>query len=721
MPYPIFQRTAPKHDRIGVTLEECGAGPGSETGGVGRAPPATSNSNLDAAAVVRVAGEGEAEGSGRGGVHSRGSSSSSSSRQQSIGGSMGSLRQVGERWIQDAEISYTWIPCTVADAPLVSLTQSTSPSTTPTHPPTQVFDRQPDGSYVRRVDLSHNGGGLDPAMLDARLASSSSSSSSSSNSNASSRAVSPLGDIDTSVQTFMRVPAEDAGARQQQQQPPPPHHHQHRGRVGSASLSSSAHSLRPPTTNPSARPPAMAATATAASAAAAARRLTTDVLSPTGSSSSSFSSHHFPAAGHDGSSSNSNNSGGGNYGARNLATVSCRKSASIVTAATAAAAAAAAAGVDRTTAIHHGQSHRHRASSLSLSASISSSSGGGGGIGSSSSSSSSGLLGKLKDGSLEVLARFGVVTPPSPKSYAPPTVSTRTHAMHPSSSYFSSPQPAPPVLLMLPSPQQAAHGRHGSGGLLGMSSGSTTTITTTKSGKHGRIVTHELARLSLAPAAAAAHNHQRGASAASCCSSSLSSSDGGHHHLKHQHQRQQDGNAHVSYATECVRTALEVIISRLQTAQSHGPDATLQEARTFVDGGGVDALLRGLETLGHEPAVAHNLLYVLRVVVLDPSARRAAASGAKGRMLVEQVPAVLRIHHHHAGEGPILKDGLAVMAALLRDPVTREAAAPLLLTPESLAVVWAAQKGKEAAVCAEILKHAAGGGKDGRGVAYRAD
>ncbi len=494
-------------------------------------------------------------------------------------------------------------------------------------------------------------------MLDARLPSisSSSSSCSSSSSSSSSRPVSPL---ETSVQTFMRVPVE--GEPQQHT----------RARGGSTSLSSSsahahAHGLRPGGLMQQQQQTHARGHSSHSHSHSKARRLTTDVLSPTGSSSSSAAaaaSPHF-AAGHDRSSSSDSA-----YGARNLATVGCRKSASIVTAATAAAAADSQPQRQQ----QPQQQHRNRRTA---------------GSASSSSSSSSSLLGKLKDGSLEVLARFGVVTPPSPKSYTRPAISSKTqaHVLLP-----------PPPVLLLPSPQQA-HGRHASSG---------------SSSSQGRaIVTHELARLSLA-------THQRHASGASLSSSSAS--DG------------RDPPARFSHATECVRTALGVIIARLQTAQAQGAAAELQEARTLVEGGGIDALLRGLQTLGgHDPAVARNLLYVLRVVVLDPTARRAAAAGAKGRMLMEQVPAVLRAHAAGsplAVQSPIVADGLAVMAAWLGDPVTREAAVPLLLTPEALALVRAVHAqagGQEVGLCAEVLKHAgaAAGEKDGQQprLACRAD
>ncbi len=96
MPYPIFQRTAPKQDRISAVLEaSCGPGSAGSPDGMGRAPPVTSNSNLEAAAVVRVAGEEEEEGTGKG----RG-------RQPSIGSSTGSFRQVGW-WLASRERNST--------------------------------------------------------------------------------------------------------------------------------------------------------------------------------------------------------------------------------------------------------------------------------------------------------------------------------------------------------------------------------------------------------------------------------------------------------------------------------------------------------------------------------------------------------------------------------------------------------------------------------------
>lgn len=88
MPHPSFQRTAPKADRIGSTIGAFGihsgeASSGAGADGVGCVPPVTSNSNLDAAAVVvHVAG---AEGEEKGEVRSR---------HGSIGSSTGSFRQV---------------------------------------------------------------------------------------------------------------------------------------------------------------------------------------------------------------------------------------------------------------------------------------------------------------------------------------------------------------------------------------------------------------------------------------------------------------------------------------------------------------------------------------------------------------------------------------------------------------------------------------------------
>ncbi|GAB5034594.1 Hypothetical protein NocV09_02000440 [Nannochloropsis oceanica] len=136
-----------------------------------------------------------------------------------------------------------------------------------------------------------------------------------------------------------------------------------------------------------------------------------------------------------------------------------------------------------------------------------------------------------------------------------------------------------------------------------------------------------------------------------------------------------------SKAKEC----MEAIIERIMNAQGMGKDATTWEVQKFLEGGGVEALVRGIETLGgHDPGLAFNLMYVLRVTMMEPQARHQAVSDAKGHILVEHVPAVMEAHLNST---PIFRDGLNIMTILLSDPKTVKLARTLMLTPNTLAMV----------------------------------
>jgi hypothetical protein len=162
-------------------------------------------------------------------------------------------------------------------------------------------------------------------------------------------------------------------------------------------------------------------------------------------------------------------------------------------------------------------------------------------------------------------------------------------------------------------------------------------------------------------------------------------------------------------AAERARTALQVIIERIMNAQGNGKEATTWEVHKFLEGGGVEALVRGIETLGHDPGLAFNLLYVLRVVLMDPEARRQAVSSAKGHILLEHVPSVMGAH---LSSTPIFRDGLSVMTILLSDPVTVNLARNLMLTPSTLEMVSkvrdvAPSGSREEKLCSEFLARAA--------------
>jgi hypothetical protein len=151
---------------------------------------------------------------------------------------------------------------------------------------------------------------------------------------------------------------------------------------------------------------------------------------------------------------------------------------------------------------------------------------------------------------------------------------------------------------------------------------------------------------------------------------------------------------------------MEAIIERIMNAQGMGKDATTWEVRKFLEGGGVEALVRGIETLGgHDPGLAFNLMYVLRVTMMEPEVRHQAVSNAKGHILLEHVPAVMEAHLNST---PIFRDGLNIMTILLSYPKTVKLARALMLTPSTLAMVRkvcesATPGSREYKLCSEFL------------------
>lgn len=193
--------------------------------------------------------------------------------------------------------------------------------------------------------------------------------------------------------------------------------------------------------------------------------------------------------------------------------------------------------------------------------------------------------------------------------------------------------------------------------------------------------------------------------------SRLSISSSHNHNTYNDDNKNKNGSASAvpAEAVECARTALDVIIGRLMAAQGKNQETTIFEIRKFVEGGGVDALIRAIETLGNEPGLAFNLMYVLRVTMSDEEARHQAVGNAKGHILLEHIPAVMKAHMSSA---PIFRDGLTIMTILLNDEKTRQTATTLLCTPSTLEMVRQARKNsppgsREAKLCFEFLNQVA--------------
>lgn len=325
-------------------------------------------------------------------------------------------------------------------------------------------------------------------------------------------------------------------------------------------------------------------------------------------------------------------------------------------------------------------------------------------------SSSSGFLDKLHKSSMNFLVRAGVFTPPQPRN--------ERSLVPSSSSSTGSPSKARLPLALPPSASQG--GRHHHRG-----STSTSSNLGHSMASQGMVMEYHLDdsnTLRLLPTTGAGHEATRrgridsGGSLASISSLSTSGNDPLQQHLSrlslsssHKNDDNKKGSAVPPEAVECARTALDVIIGRLMAAQGKNQETTTFEIRKFVEGGGVDALIRAIETLGNEPGLAFNLMYVLRVTMSDEEARHQAVGNAKGHILLEHIPAVMKAHMSSA---PIFRDGLTIMTILLNDEKTRQTASTLLCTPITLEMVREARKNsppgrREAKLCTEFLNRVA--------------
>lgn len=161
-------------------------------------------------------------------------------------------------------------------------------------------------------------------------------------------------------------------------------------------------------------------------------------------------------------------------------------------------------------------------------------------------------------------------------------------------------------------------------------------------------------------------------------------------------------------ASECARTALKMIVRRIMDAQGKGHEAAHGEVRNFIEGGGLEALTRGVGTLDHDPGTAFNLLYILRVLTMDTEARKRLVTDPEGHVLLGHVPAIMQRHKRSA---PIFRDGLGIINTLLEDPVTSKISVNITLTSVTLAMVrevhQSAMPGsREEKLCTDFLRHA---------------
>ncbi len=442
-----------------------------------------------------------------------------------------------------------------------------------------------------------------------------------------SRASSPL---DSSIQTLLRAPSSEESSDAGESV-----HRRHRPGKSGLSTSAAAASYSP--SRPAARK----------------TKLTTDVLSPTGSVGVASRRRVDSDP----------------YGSRNLGSVGCRSSASVIGVPPVSGGDGPAIPTAR-----GGRPRRHR-------------------------TVSSGFLGTLAEHSLDFLARMGILTPPPPGGGKP--------SRAPSSSSHS---PSRPPLALPPSSSSPAprhheqrHSRH-----LSLSSTATGASLLPPRGTPIEYSLDSSNRLCLSSSLGAQEPRSRADSGSSSLSSSRTSSM--QSLKKHLSRLSFSGSkSKERRAAECAKTALEAIIGRIMDAQGTGPEATTFEVRKFVEGGGVDSLIRGIQTLGHDAGLAFNLMYVLRVTMMDPEARHQAVTNAKGHILLEHVPAVM---HAHLSSMPIFRDGLSVMGILLDDPVTAHTAATLMLTPRTVDTVrkvraTAAPGSREEKLCADFLARAA--------------
>jgi len=299
---------------------------------------------------------------------------------------------------------------------------------------------------------------------------------------------------------------------------------------------------------------------------------------------------------------------------------------------------------------------------------------------------SSGFLGQLRESSLNLLVNMGILTPP-----APPQAESR---------YFP-PVPHPALTLSARHPDR--HSRSSTATSASLVGGS---MEYSLDSSNNIWLSSSVSR----------KNERVRADTGSSLDNSLTSVSSGLHHQRlssfsypSKSSKAKEDKSKETVAAERARTALQVIIERIMNAQGNGKEATTWEVHKFLEGGGVEALVRGIETLGHDPGLAFNLLYVLRVVLMDPEARRQAVSSAKGHILLEHVPSVMGAH---LSSTPIFRDGLSVMTILLSDPVTVNLARNLMLTPSTLEMVSkvrdvAPSGSREEKLCSEFLARAA--------------
>lgn len=267
---------------------------------------------------------------------------------------------------------------------------------------------------------------------------------------------------------------------------------------------------------------------------------------------------------------------------------------------------------------------------------------------------SSGFLGQLRESSLNLLVNMGIFTPPTP-----PREESRAFA------------PVSTLPMTLPVRRPGHHSR----------SSTITSASLVNSSAMEYSLDHSSNTLRLSSSVSNKSERLR-ADTSSSLDNSIPSKG--------------------SKAKEC----MEAIIERIMNAQGMGKDATTWEVRKFLEGGGVEALVRGIETLGgHDPGLAFNLMYVLRVTMMEPEVRHQAVSNAKGHILLEHVPAVMEAHLNST---PIFRDGLNIMTILLSDPKTVKLARALMLTPSTLAMVRkvcesATPGSREYKLCSEFL------------------
>lgn len=312
---------------------------------------------------------------------------------------------------------------------------------------------------------------------------------------------------------------------------------------------------------------------------------------------------------------------------------------------------------------------------------------------------SSGFLGQLRESSLNLLVNMGILTPP-----APPQAESRVFP----------PLPHPALMLSARHPDRHSRSSTATSASLvagpemeySLDSSNNLRLSTSISRKNERVRADTGSSLDNSLTSVGSGLHHQRLSSFSYPSKSNKAKEGMD---KSRKAAAAEAAAAAAAATERARTALQVIIERIMNAQGQGKEATTWEVHKFLEGGGVEALVRGIETLGHDPGLAFNLFYVLRVVLMDPEARHQAVNSAKGHILLEHVVAVMQ---RHLSSTPIFRDGLSIMTILLSDPNTVKLARNLMLTPSTLDMVRqmrdvAPSGGREEKMCLEFLTRAA--------------